>query len=143
MPPGNAAVWLVMWLAASLPILRGERKRVKKHMARFIVQHRLVHGDQGEAPREYLPGETFESNDEQLVATLRKAHAILLPNEVEAAEDVARRQAELEAHNAALKAELEALRAAQAEEPKASESKPEPKGKAAKAEKAPEAKEGS
>ena len=70
----------------------------------------------------YKDGETFESSDEKLVATLRLAGTLLTAEEYAAAaagegnvapqQHLAATRAALEDENAALKAEIEAMRAA-------------------------------
>ena len=68
---------------------------------------------------EYEAGSEFRCSDDKVIAALRQARAILLPTEVQRAEDVAARQAALESENAELRAELEQLRA-QGAQPSAS-----------------------
>lgn len=66
----------------------------------YIVQHRLLHDN-----HEYAKGDLFQCADEAVVATLRKAKAIALRTEVESADAVAQRMADLEAQIAAMQAQ--------------------------------------
>lgn len=72
----------------------------------YVVQGTLVHD--GVA---YPHLARFRSADAALIATLRKVRALVLPNEIESAEDVAAARARLERENADLAAQIEALRA--------------------------------
>lgn len=83
-------------------------------MLEYVVQHRVVHGVMGAEPREYAIGERFDTagvTPEELAA-LRKAGALKLREEMEAAETTADRIAQLELEKRALLEKLEKLTAA-------------------------------
>ena len=73
----------------------------------YIVQHRLLHDN-----HEFAKGDLFQCADEAVVATLRRAKAIALRTEVESADAVAQRIADLEAQLAAAQRENDKLQAA-------------------------------
>lgn len=85
----------------------------------FVCVTGVLHGEGSDLPKRYEPGETITLSDEATIAQLRKVGAIKLPEELMAADELAARQAALDAENAQLRAELEALRAAQAPQPAA------------------------
>lgn len=73
----------------------------------YIVKHHLLHDG-----RDYLPGEVFQHADAAVIAALRNAKAIALPTEVQAADEVAQRMADLEAQLATAQAENARLQTA-------------------------------
>lgn len=72
----------------------------------YIVQGQLAHDG-----TLYHDGDAFRCDDAAVIATLRAAGALALPNELQSPEDVAVARARLEAENADLQAQIEALRA--------------------------------
>lgn len=73
----------------------------------YIVKHHLLHDG-----HDYLPGEVFQHADAAVIAALRNAKAIALPTEVQAADEVAQRMADLEAQLASARAENARLQTA-------------------------------
>lgn len=74
----------------------------------YVVKHRLLHDG-----KEYAPGAIFQHPDPAVTAALRKARAIVLATEMQAADEVAARMAALEAQLLATQQEnarLQALR---------------------------------
>jgi hypothetical protein len=85
-----------------------------KPLLTYVAQHTIWHDGV-----ETKPGETFRHPDEAVIRHLRGNGALLLDTEVRHAEDVAARQAELEAENRKLLAELDSLKAQREAEAKA------------------------
>lgn len=77
----------------------------------YITKHTVIHGEPGQGdPIEYPPGSEFSHPDEAVIKALRRSGALALPNELQTAEETARRMAEMEAEMARIRAENERLR---------------------------------
>ena len=81
-------------------------KTVRPEDLEYVVRGTVLFNE-----TEYAPGSRFKCADAAIIAQLRAAHALVLPNELESPEDVATARARLEAENADLQAQLDALRA--------------------------------
>ena len=87
----------------------------------YIVQGTLQHDG-----KSYPPGSEFSSDNAALIAELRRLGALALPAETMSADEIAAREAALQAQNAELAAELEALKSQVADKSGPDESGAEP-----------------
>lgn len=75
-----------------------------------MTQTYIVRGTLQHDGRSYPPGSQFASDNAELIADLRRLGALALPAETMSADEIAAREAQLQAQNAQLAAELEALK---------------------------------